>query len=236
MNLILIGMTFILMTLTACGQPVAQAAIPILPATIQDPLLLEAWTYLDNHQEPFCLWDGSNLSGHDLAQFVLNHHIPIVWDDENACGNSSCSIRYCDPKTEICSYEDGNPGVRPIYIHPSLKKDMPDLTGTLAHEIYHCTAPFGPVHNTRFEEYCAFSVEAQITKAAWPRFGTYDPLIPEHLILWIKDNSHGMEAYLDLPEYPAIVAPFVKKADRSIDAAGYLPTEVLGTYSDDSQP
>ncbi|MGE5223629.1 MAG: hypothetical protein ACM3PY_14420 [Omnitrophica WOR_2 bacterium] len=235
-NLVLIKVTCFLMTLTACNS-VSPAASPVLPDSIQEPLLLEAWTRLNNHQESARLWDGSSLTGHDLAQFVLVNAIPIVWDTEKICGNSSCSIRYCKPETGTCSFEEpGKPGICPIYMYPSSQQDITGLIGTLAHEIYHRTDPFGPVQDTRFEEYCAFTVEAQISKATWPRFGMYDPLIPEHLTLWIKDNSNGMEAYLNYPEYPASVKPFVKKANRGIDAGGYLPTEALGTYTNGSNP
>lgn len=39
--------------------------------------MLEAWLRLNSYQEPIHLWDGSTLTGHDLAQFVLEHDIFI---------------------------------------------------------------------------------------------------------------------------------------------------------------
>ncbi len=62
-----------------------------LPASIQEAELLDGWIYLYNQLDPVQLWDGSLLTGRDLAQFVLDRSIPIVWDTENQCGGASCS-------------------------------------------------------------------------------------------------------------------------------------------------
>src|SRR5260370_42227860 len=44
-----------------------------LPANIQDPMLLEAWVRLYNHIEPIQLWDGSTVTGRQLALYALDH-------------------------------------------------------------------------------------------------------------------------------------------------------------------
>jgi hypothetical protein len=138
---------------------------------IPDPMLLEAWTRLDQHHDPIQLWDGRALTGHDLAQYLLEHAIPVVWDTEQVCNSGACSLLYC--ASEICAYEDREP----IYVSPAEAKDMQNLVATLAHEIFHRTQPFGPAPSTQFEEYWAFFVGAQISGASWPTFDGYDPLI-----------------------------------------------------------
>jgi hypothetical protein len=197
----------------------------VLPASIQDPMLLEAWIRLDNRQDPIALWDGRTTTGHDLAQFLLAQAIPVVWDTDGVCGSGSCSVYNC--RGDVCSYDDGQPGVDPIFILPVAQPfghGMDGLVSTLAHEIFHRTQPFGPVFDTRFEEYWAFFVGTQISPSVGLSFGTYDPLDPDHLNLWIKDNR--VDAYFQLPAYPTSVEPTVSASTSSNNFNG-LPSGAI---------
>jgi hypothetical protein len=185
--------------------------IPVdLPSRIQDPVLLEAWVRLYNHQEPISLWDGSTLTGRQLAQYAQEQAIPIVWDTDKVCQGADCSVRYCDGA--VCSFEDRlRPGIQPIYIAPINEPhgtNMQFLVGTLAHEIFHRTAPFGAVTDTKFEEYWAFRIGAAIGKNAAPNFQGIDPLISGELFVWLLKNR--MTYYYAFPEYPASVATLVQ--------------------------
>jgi hypothetical protein len=175
-----------------------------LPATIDDPDMLEAWVRLYNHQEPIQLWDGRTTTGRELAQYLVDQGIPAQWDVENVC-QGSCSARYCR-LDQTCSYDDGRPGVEPILVHVLYAGDVPSLVLILAHEIFHRTQPFGPVKDTRFEEYWAFRLEAQITPAGAMKFDGFNPLVPAELDGWLHTNQ--LDGYLVLPQYPpAALAP-----------------------------
>ena len=173
-----------------------------LPAGLEDPLLIEAWVRLYNHPEPFVLWDGTPLTGRALAEFLLDQAIPFVWDVQGRCGNASCSFQYC--ASDACTYEDGQPGVNPIYIFPAQAGDMPTLVSTLAHESFHRMQLFGPVHDTRFEEFWACKVSAAFNAQSGFKFDGYDPMVSGYLLLWIRDN--GLTPYYDLPDYPPSIA------------------------------
>lgn len=179
---------------------------PNLPATIQDNLLLEAWIHLYNAGRPVPLWDGSTISGNALAQFVLDHAIPLVWDTGNVCHGDSCSVNYCTG--DVCTHEGGQPGVAPIYISlyfKNLKEDqMRRLVESLAHEIYHRMEPFGQVKDSEYEEFTAIYLSAQISGSTWQNFKGYDPRNPVCLKRWF--NNHRLFSYLDLPVYPQSVA------------------------------
>jgi hypothetical protein len=171
----------------------------VLPATITDTDMLEAWIRLYNHTEPIQLWDGTTTTGRALAQYLVDHSIPVVWDVRNVC-HGSCSVRYCR-LDQTCGYEDGQPGVEPIFVHVLYAGDIPSLVLILAHEIYHRTQPFGAVKDTRFEEYTAFKLEAQITPAGAMNFNGFNPLVPAELDGWLHANQ--LDGYLVLPQYPA---------------------------------
>jgi hypothetical protein len=203
-KLTLTSLVFILVSLTACQSPSALAKEPaVLPTTIQDPLLTEAWIRLKNHQESIQLPDSSTITGHDLAQFLLDQSIPIVWDNDQKCENASCSQLYCEQDT--CLYEDGLPGADPIYISLDIQSmgevQMNFLVGTLAHEIFHRTAPYGKVQITLYEEFTAFFVGAEIGHAFRLDFVGYDGLKPAALRSWFKDNGL-MGAYQQYNLYP----------------------------------
>jgi hypothetical protein len=182
---------------------------PALPANLDDPILIEAWIRLYNHTEPLELWDANSLTGRDLAQFLLEQDVPLVWDVQGRCRNASCSFQYC--ATDTCTYEDGQPGVDPIYLYPLHAADMPTLVATLAHESFHRMQFFGPVHDTRFEEFWACKVGAAFNPQNGHKFGGYDPMVAGYLLLWIRDN--GLTPYYALPDYPpSITAELARQA------------------------
>jgi hypothetical protein len=194
-----------------------------LPFTIQDPVLLEGWIRLYNHQEPIQLWDGNTLTGHELAQFLLDQSIPVMWDINHVCGTGSCSVRYCAGDT--CNFEDGLPGFDPIYINLAIQSwedtRMSRLIGTLAHEIYHRTAPYGNVKDTLFEEFTAYTIGSQISQSDWLFFTGYDGLNPACLQRWFNDNGL-MGGYEDFPLYPQSVDV---PASDSAQASCTLPSD-----------
>lgn len=192
------------------NQATAQAAAA--PA-IQDNLILEGFNTLRNRKDPIRLNNGETLSGEKLAQFLLEKQIPVVWGSDSICSGSSCSKMYCS-NAGVCSYEDGKPGIDPIYLNAGIKDQTSGqksrLMRELAHEIYHRMQPFGKVKITQFEEYWAFYVDTQTVKANWPKFDGVDPLDPQQLEKWFK--THGLQGYLKLTPYPDGVAP-IQRAD-----------------------
>ncbi len=208
-NLTQIGLILLLAALTACqtnSLPSNLANPQVQPGTIQDALLLEAWQALYENDRIIPLWDGKTISGHALAQFVLDNAIPVVWDTENACDGDSCSLNYCTG--EVCTHEDGKPGVDPIYISlffQTLQEDqMRRLVESLAHEIYHRMQPYGRVKDSQYEEFMAMFISARISGSTWQNFEGYDPRNPVCLGRWF--NRHHLFSYLDLPAYPQSVA------------------------------
>ncbi len=217
---------------TAFNRPESAARLPpdlivppVLPHTIHDPLLLETWVRVYAQQEPIQLWEGVTVSGRGLAQYLLDHAIPVEWDTDHVCGNGSCSRLSC--AAEHCTYADGKSGVTPIYVTPIERGDMPGLMNTLAHEIFHRTQPFGPVRSTRYEEFWAFVVGARISKSDWPSFGAYDPLDPNQLNLWFRENR--LEYYFQYQEYPATIASRMYRGAYGGDPYSGIPTQAYGT-------
>ena len=180
-----------------------------LPRAIRDAQLLAAWIELYNHTESIALWDGRTLTGRDLAQFVLDHRIPVVWDTATVCGGSSCSVLTCNESG--CLYTDQAPGVDPLYIRPTLQGDAVGTLNALAHEIFHRTQPFGAVADTKFEEYWAYRVGNAIAPKTWPVFDGYDPMVSGWLFLWLRDNN--MSPYYKLADYPLIIEQLLASAE-----------------------
>jgi hypothetical protein len=207
------------------GLPAGLVVPAVLPAGVQDSELLEAWIRVDQQQDAIQLWGDVTVSGRGLAQYLLEHGIPVEWDTGNVCRNGSCSVLACAKND--CTYDDGKPSVAPIYVAPVEHGDMPSLISTLAHEIFHRTQPFGPVRDTRYEEYWAFLVGARVSKSVWPSFGAFDPLDPEHLNLWLQLN--GLDYYFQIPEYPAAAASRVHQPPASGDPHEGLPPQMFGT-------
>ena len=134
-----------------------------------------------------------------------------MWDTARVCGGGDCSVRYFD-KGGVYSFDDPlHPGVQPIYIARIADPrgaNMQFLVGTLAHEIFHRTAPFGAVSDTKFEEYWAFRIGAAIGRNAAPNFNGIDPLTSGELYIWLLKNK--LSFYYGLPEFPASVAALVQ--------------------------
>ncbi len=216
----LISLAFILLTLTACGSIAQAAPLPTKtihptvvpqPTTIQDPLLLEGWNILYAKTEPVQLWDGRIISGHELAEYVLEYAIPIVWDSADFCDGNSCSLRYC--KGDVCSYyDDSQPGVRPIFINPSIQTETETQTShlidNLAHEIYHRTQPFGLAPDSLYEEFSAYYLGARISGVSWANFDDYNPLQSACLVKWFYD-TRLLAGYKQFNTYSPSMIPSV---------------------------
>jgi hypothetical protein len=175
---------------------------------VQDPLLQEGLTRLYGRQEPIQLPNGDTITGKALAEFMISNQIPVVWGSEDICGGGSCSIQYCRTDGH-CSYENGEPGIDPIYINPSIRDQsvgkMARLTQELAHEAFHRMQFFGEEQDSLYEEYWAFYVGAQLVQVDWPNFNGVDPQNPTQLQNWF--TAHGMMRYLCLPPYPGDDVP-----------------------------
>jgi len=164
-------------------------------------------------QEPVSLWNGEVVTGKDLAQFLLDAQIPVVWGSDDICGGSSCSRQYCSMDGD-CSFENGQPGIDPIYINSGVRDQTTDraarLVDELAHEIFHRTQPFGTGPDTQLEEFWAYYVGTQVSGGSWPVFTGTDPLDPQQLQRWF--SYPGMQGYLNLDAYPAGMAHEVQSS------------------------
>jgi len=184
------------------------AALTQQDLPVQDPLIQEGLNSLYGHQEPIQLPNGDTITGKALADFTISNQIPVVWGREDICGGGSCSIQYCRPAGH-CSYENGEPGIDPIYINPSIRDQsvgkLERLTQELAHEAFHRMQYFGEERDSLFEEYWAFYVSAQLVQVDWPNFEGVDPQDPGQLQRWF--SAHGMMGYLCLPPYPGDEVP-----------------------------
>ena len=174
-----------------------------LPAQIEDPFLLAAWLYLYNQQEPVSIHDGIQLTGRNLALLAVEKDISIRWGSKDICGGNSCARRYiCSNQECIDNYASTEPLI--IFLTTELKantqKNFSYLVKTLAHELYHQTLPFGPVATSLYEEYWAFYIGTQISKAGWMEFEQYNPLKAICLERWFQ--VYGLEAYDNTDLYP----------------------------------
>lgn len=181
--------------------------LPVQRPAIEDAEIQGGWEYLRGLQDPIGLPDGTQTSGQKLAQFLLEEQIPVVWGSDAICGGSSCSRMYCGPDGH-CSYEDGQPGIDPIYLNSGIASQGEDITVRLArelgHEAFHRMQFFGKTRITQVEEFWAFYLDTQLAKADWPRFEECDPQDPEQLQGWFY--AHGMHGYLQLAPYPGSAA------------------------------
>jgi len=187
--------------LSSFGHQPAQASAAV--ETIQDPLIMDGLNHLNKHTDAIHLPNGDSLSGTDLAQFLIDSHIPVIWGSDEICGGGSCSLMYCSSDGD-CSYEDGQPGIDPIYINPSIKGQsigmIDRLASELAHEAFHRMRYFGNAKISQLEEYWAFYIGAQIARDSWLKFDNINTLDPDQLQRWFYLN--GMQGYLSLPPYP----------------------------------
>jgi hypothetical protein len=227
-TLVSLVLGFLTVSLAGCQVPsnnpsVAQAAVEVnrvganqaVSPVIQDEVILEGWNNLRSLNESIEV-NGVLLSGESLSQFVVDNQIPVVWGSDEICGGASCSRLYCGPDGN-CSYEDGRPGIDPIYLNPAISTQnvgkMDRLVSELAHEIYHRMRPFGAGTITQIEEFWAFYVGAQVVNSNWPEFDGVDPQDPEQLQNWFY--THSLNGYLKLTSYPGGVAPSSKASPVS---------------------
>jgi hypothetical protein len=198
---------------------VAQAAVEANPAdvvqvkspAIQDELILAGWDALHSMTEPVQLADGMVVSGESLAQFLVESQIPVVWGSEAICGGSSCSKQYCTLDGD-CSFEDGQPGIDPIYLNNAIRSQSTGMIERLArelgHEAFHRMQVFGSGKITQIEEYWAFYLDTQLVKADYPSFDGVDPQNPQQLAGWFTNRS--MPGYLRLDPYPGVPVQVVQ--------------------------
>jgi len=194
---------------------VAQAAVEANPASdvlvqspaIQDELILAGWNALHSMRKPIQVGDGVVVSGESLAQFLVESQIPVVWGSEAICGGSSCSKQYCTLDGD-CSFEDGQPGIDPIYLNSAIRSQSTGMIERLArelgHEAFHRMQVFGSGVITQIEEYWAFYLDTHLVKADYPSFDGVDPQDPQQLAGWF--TKHHMPGYLRLDPYPGVPA------------------------------
>lgn len=245
MRTILIALTLMTLTSLACqstmaiadSQPAANQPAASQPEIIQDPLLQKAWTILNNLNEPVQIPDGKSLTGHDLAQFIVEKHIAVVWDEQRVCGGNSCSVRYC--KGDTCTFNGDPTTVEPIYIKTSLREDavnqMSLLIEPMAHEIFHRMDPFGHVHDSLYEEYWAYLVGVKIAKTGWIKAPSPAPLQPACLLRWFQDQNL-LYAYDAFQIYPSEVNASVDKASQSCSPAEAVAEQPTAEAETTAQP
>jgi hypothetical protein len=212
------------------GYDQAQAAVETEAVTedyqteqvpaIQDADILQGWEYLRSLQEPIYLPDGTLTSGRELAQFLVQQQIPVVWDHDDICHGTSCSQQFCSLDGGECSYEDGTPGANPIYLNTGIREQgsgvIERLARELGHEAFHRRQHFGSGMITQIEEYTAFYLDTQLVSADYPDFNGIDPQDPAQLAGWF--TSHRMSGYLKFDPYPGVKGQAVQ-VEQGVQAA-----------------
>ncbi len=163
------------------GYDQVQAAVETGAGAIEDQqcsrpsrtqISWQAWEYLQGLQEPIQLPDGTLTSGRELAQFLVQQQIPVVWDYDDICHGTSCSQQFCTLDGSECSYEDGTPGANPIYLNTGIRAQssgvIERLARELGHEAFHRKQHFGSGMITQIEEYTAFYLDTQLVKCRLP--------------------------------------------------------------------
>jgi hypothetical protein len=228
-TIFLISLIVVMITLTAY-KTTAQSSSATPPATIQDPLLREGWSLLNQKTDPVQLWDGRTVSGHELAQFVLDHNVPIIWDVNNTCAGGSCSLRCYSG--DGCALSDSQTSARPIFLSRSLMAENANqlvfLVDAMAHEIFHYTLPYGAVDDTLYEEFSAYYVGEHVTRNLQVNFDDYNPLRPACLVKWFYDTQ-TLQTYQHLQAYPQSVLPSVDTSSSTCLQPG---ASTLGTGQD----
>jgi hypothetical protein len=152
---------------------------PVLPRTIQEPLLMKGWIALYNRQDPVGLWDGYIISGRQLAEYVIEQEVEVKWNT-----NPSYTGSWVDRS-----------GTGNVYITPEFKDQtegqMTRLIEILAHELFHRTAPFGKVSTTLYEEYWAFYTGAYVAGIGQAMFYYTNPLNSASLETWFVYQNRG---------------------------------------------
>lgn len=173
------------------------------PAQIQDPLLLTAWVFLYNQSELIEIHAGERTSGREMAEYADEDNVPVQWGSEEICRGNSCSLRtICEDEGCVARYRSKETAI--IYLslryHEASVDMLPNLAGSLAHELYHHQLPFGPVKTSLYEEYWAYKIGGTISKAAWASFEGYDPQDRASLEMWFTD--HSWQGVSDRDIYP----------------------------------
>jgi len=174
-----------------------------LPSTIKDPLILTAWVFLYNQQETIYLYDNEVLTGRNLALYVIEGKIPVKWGSDKICNGNSCSARPICRDADCISnlkVEKAYPVFLSLRYQDTNSDTLPALAGSIAHELFHHTLPFGAVDASLYEEYWAFYVGAQIEKADWANFTGYQPLNSACLKQWFR--MHDRTGYFGIDMYP----------------------------------
>jgi hypothetical protein len=208
----LIALTIIILSIAARQISSVNPSSPSKPNPIQDPQLRQAWDQLNALTEPVQLPDGSTLTGHGLAQFVLNQNITIQWDENNTCKGSSCSVR-SHIHGETAWTIDG-----PIYLRLGLKDETMSLVvEAMAHEIYHYTQPFGQVNDSLYEEYMAFNSSARIAHTTGMDDACANPMQPDCLKHWFEVHRL-MYGYTQFQVYPPSLMASVDTTSQTCSA------------------
>lgn len=88
----------------------------------------------------------------------------------------------------------------PIYLDPTLKTtSIQKIAGSLAHEIFHHTEPFGKVRSSLFEEYWAYKIGDSLSGGSWVPLVNGDEYKPTCLRQWFFNN---IATTYDVVEYP----------------------------------
>lgn len=174
-----------------------------LPGKITDPLLLAAWVYLYNQVEPIEIHAGETITGRKLALYALENKVPVEWGSDEVCRGNSCSFRVmCEDEKCVAKYHSKK--VNTLYMsqryNEATVEMLPNLAGSLAHELYHHGLPFGPVRTALYEEFWAYKIGGAVSKASWATFEGYDPLNETSLVQWFTD--HNWQGYTDRDIYP----------------------------------
>lgn len=189
-----------LQTIVQAAQAYLPAGMVVtgdLPTTITDPQLMAAWIYLHNQVETIIVWDASAWSGQALAEFLRDNHVPLNWSTPEVC-QYSCTVRPVCENDDCARAEEKD---YPIYLDPELKNtNIEKIAGTLAHETYHHTEPFGKVRDSLFEEYWAFKIGSAISGESWGPLFVGDEYKPYCLNQWFSGKSFITE--YSMPEYP----------------------------------
>lgn len=195
-----------------------------LPSTIGDAQLLAAWIYLYNQVDVIGMGDGSQWSGKALAELLLKNHVPVVWNTENQLLSYTVRPNCADVK---CSRRDEMD--YPIYISPRLKSSLVNqIAGTLAHEAYHHSEPYGKVADTLYEEYWAFKVGAIISDEAWVPLFDGEETNPFCLKQWFSGNFFVVD--YQMQEYPEEISSQSQSTDRVCHYQSTISSSVISNH------
>lgn len=142
-------------------------------------------------------------------------------------------------KSGVWVYDDGKPGVDPIYLNMSiLKLDDNRLDRTIesmAHEIYHRTEPYGKADSSLYEEFSAYFISTHISGATWTNIEAYDPRKPACLTRWFNDRNL-MYGYEGIDPYPASVIANVDYSEQNCVLADEVANPIASVSASQEKP